>query len=208
MALGGGACGGDDTVPLEPVSYELSITQYNGQEGDVISPYCDRTLSVTVQISPENTFALRPLNACGTSARCGYVHFELLQGGEVVSTADSVTRQGVLRLPDLTRLDDLKLQVSLRSGVNQETIVNADDTEAMLTVPLTLEPPGSCEDPGTGGAGGAGAGGQPSEPAAGASGEAGAAQGGQGGEAPQGGQGGQGGAALGGEAGIAGAGGA
>lgn len=212
VALAGSACGGDDTVPLEPVTYELSVTGYNGGLGNEATVYCDGTLAVTVSIAPADAFRLRPANACGTAPRCGYVHFELLQGGTVVSTADSATVQGVLRLPDPSNIENVELQVSLRSGVDQETILNADGEKAIQTVTPMLKSPTDCEGTGAGGApsGGAGAGGQPSEPAAGAGGAGGASDalpggaGGAGGDAP----GGQGGAPVGGEAASAGSGGA
>jgi hypothetical protein len=184
----GGACGSDDVEPLEPVSYELSIDAYNGAPGDAVALRCDGTLTVTVSIAPSNAFTLRPANACGSSTRCGYVHFELLsKSGDVLAFTDSATREGVLRVPGAVPIDDLGgVRVSLRSGVDDETIVNADGKDAVTSEEPRFDPPASCD-----GAGGAGAGGAPSEPGVG-----GADPGGAGGLADPGGAG-QGGAAAG-----------
>lgn len=215
--LGGGACSDDSAVPLVPVTYELSITAYNGEPGDAVALRCDGTLSVTVSVAPTNTFALRPANACGTSTRCGYVHFEALtENGDVLASTDSATLEGVLRLPDAASVGELhQIQVSLRSGVDNETIVNADGTEAKISAEPRFDPTESCEDLGAGGAGGgpggvggaseAGAGGAGGQTLGGAGGQA---PGGAGGQAqPPGGAGGQAPGGAGGEASNAGAGG-
>ncbi|MDF3067854.1 MAG: hypothetical protein K0R38_3455 [Polyangiaceae bacterium] len=195
VTLASGACGGDDVVPLEPVTYELSVTAYNGQPGETVVRRCDGTISVAVAISPVDAFALRPANACGTSPRCGYVHFELLGvSGELLASADSATTQGVLLVPNTVPSEELgEVRVSLRSGVDGQTIVNADGEDAVLSATPVYEDARDCEDTSVGGAGAggagaggaAGAGGQPSEAAAGAGGVAGAPDSGAGGAGGQ-----------------------
>jgi hypothetical protein len=180
----GGACGGDDTVPLEPVSFEVSIDRVNGGSTREVPLRCDGTLSVSVSISPADTFALRPANACGTSARCGYVHFEALtESGDVLASADSATVEGVLRLRDLDAASSLHtLTASLRSGVDQKTLLDAEGDEVTTRVTPAFTLPEDCEATGAGGAGGSG-----NEPSPGGAG--GASEGGAGGEPPLGGAG-------------------
>ncbi len=169
----GSACGGDDTVPVEPPTYELTITRFNGKSAkSAVDLRCDGTLSVSVSIAPVDTFTLRPLNACGTSTRCGYVHLEALtESGEVLASSDSVTLEGLLRVRATERLAEVhEVQVSLRSGVDQKTILNADGSDARASATPTFVVPETCEVDGTGGASGdaGGAGGAPSEPVGGA----------------------------------------
>jgi hypothetical protein len=202
----GSACGGDDTVPLEPVSFQVSIDRVNDGSPRDVALRCDGTISVLVSIAPADTFALRPANACGSSSRCGYVHFEALtEEGDVLASADSATVEGVLRLRDLDAASTLHtLTASLRSGVDQKTLVDAAGDEVTTRLTPTFALPENCEATGAGGAGGSGN--EPSQGGAGGTSDGGA--GGETAEAPLGGAGAGGMAAGGAGAGGAGAGGA
>lgn len=183
----GGACGSDDAAPTVPATYTVSITQLDGKPVSPAALHCDGTLAVTVKIEsdPADQFLLRPANACGTSARCGYVHIEALNAdGAVLAQVDTVTVQGLLKLGD--DLNDVtQIRAALWHGTDQTPLVNPDgkEVEQVVSVDTTQCPDGM---PGAGGAGGAGSGGAgPDEPA----------QGGAGGESPVPGAGGAGGSA-------------
>jgi hypothetical protein len=219
LALGlAGACSSsDDDAPAKPTVYDVQITAIDGADPDGEVPLrCDHrdgtalsTLAVSVRVtsSPENQFTLRPLHACGSSKRCGFVRVEALAEDDTsLAQADTATASGVLELSasELPQLTQLK--VSLIRGLDGEPVVNPDETEVVAVVtPTFVLPAEPCVDEASGGAGqggagsggaglgGAGgdgttslggAGGTPSEPGGGASGEApvgGAGAGGAGG---------------------------
>ena len=69
-----GACSDDEETAAPPVDLSLAITALDGSAPDAADPLrCDGTLAVQVAIEPAVGFILRPLHACGDSARCGYV---------------------------------------------------------------------------------------------------------------------------------------
>lgn len=197
------ACGDDESTQETPVDFSVAIVALDG--GDPLEPVtlrCDDTLAVLVAISasdPKVVFTLRPANACGESKRCGYVHLEALDAdGGVLASVDSVTTEGVLRLPPERAGELSQVQAKLIRGLDQKVVTRQDGSEARDLVSPTFVVPSDCpETDGAGGAGGQdGTGGAPSD----GGGQGGVGVAGQGGigVAGQGGLAGQAGAALGG----------
>ena len=147
-----------------------------GASDDAARPAVFSTLAVSVALEPADdparSFVLRPANACGSSARCGFVRIEGLDdAGRVLTSVDTATREGVLTL-DLENLP-VEIRVSLIRGTDRRPLQNPDQTDVMTVVTANLVAPSDCsaEVIGTGGAGGAG--GDASTPLGGAGGDGG-----------------------------------
>jgi hypothetical protein len=190
-----GACNSsssDDTTTV--ITFTLAITQLDGHApGEAFSLRCDQpgtpgsngtpasglhsTLAVTVSIAtdPDNSFALRPANACGESTRCGYVHIEALdESGAVLAGVDTATLEGVLDIPFVSA-DPAKvaqIRATLLRGLDQEPLKNPDNSAVVATASAEIAAPEDCKliDTGSGGAASGGAGGAGSEPTAGGAG--------------------------------------
>lgn len=201
------ACGDDEASQEAPVDFSIAIAKLDGHDPEEqVSLRCDNTLAVLVTISasdPKAIFTLRPANACGESTRCGYVHLEALDSeGGVLSSVDSVTTEGVLRLPPERAAELAQVRAKLIRGLDQKVVTQQDGSEVTDAVSPTFIEATDC--PETGGEGGAG--GQGGAAGAGGSGEAGqggaagagGAQGGAAGASGAAGAAGQAGASLGG----------
>jgi hypothetical protein len=172
-----GACSDDDATVVPPVDLTLQITSVDGEGPDAVSPLRCDGLAVVVEISPASGFTLRPLHACGSSSRCGYVHLDALDADDnVLGSVDSVTTFGLLELPQASLEQLAAVRAVLLRGIDGEPVTNADRTEVATRFDVSRPAP-SCEPQGMGGQGqgGQGQGGQGQGGAsAGAPGEAGA----------------------------------
>jgi hypothetical protein len=167
-----GACSDDDATVVPPVDLTLQITSLDGHGLEAESPLRCDGLAVVVEISPASAFTLRPLHACGSSSRCGYVHLDALDADDnVLGSVDSVTTFGLLELPQAALEQLAAVRAVLLRGIDGEPVTNADRTEVATRVDVSRPAP-SCEPQGMGGQGqgGQGQGGA----SAGAPGEAGA----------------------------------
>lgn len=156
----------------QPADLDDASCEPQTKDADV-SLHCDGTLAVAAAIAPPTQFLVRPANACGESTRCGYFHFEALDGaGELLSAVDSATTEGVLEL-DPAQLGELaQIRVVLTRGLDRKPVLDAagkpiDDTRSPHFIAPT-----ACEEPSNGGGGNGGAGGQPPEPSQGGAGGA------------------------------------
>jgi hypothetical protein len=185
-----GACSSSSDAPATPITFNVAVTTLDGKAPtETVQLRCDHedgkalsTLAVAFAITttPENNFVLRPANACGTSTRCGYARIRGLSAtGEVLASVDTATTAGVLELDGLRLAEVAKIEVSLFRGLDQQPLLNPDNTEVTAAVSPTFVAPSECADEnlgtggaGSGGAGGAGAGGEsPLTPPGGAGGE-------------------------------------
>jgi hypothetical protein len=185
----GSACSSDDAAPEAAITFSVQVTSLDGQAPDEsITLRCDHggpatasgtaaggtsdaatgsgffsTLAVAVALTPvdpASQFVLRPAHACGTATRCGYVRIEgLADTGEVLSSVDTATTEGVLEL-DLAHLPT-QIRVSLIRGLDQKPLQNPDASDVTSSVAPSFVVPSDCGSTPTaeGGAGGAGAGG-------------------------------------------------
>jgi hypothetical protein len=170
-----GACSDDEETVAPPVDLTLTITALDGADANASEPLrCDGTLAVQVAIAPTTGFTLRPLHACGSSERCGYVHFEALDGaGEQLASVDSVTTSGLLVL-EAEQLPTLaQIRAVLLRGTDGMPVLNADESEVSASVDVERPLP-ECAETGSGGS--SGLGGAPAQ--GGADGGAGAPPGG------------------------------
>lgn len=192
LALGG-ACSSDEDAPPTPITFGVEIATLDGRSPDeAVELRCDRggpgsasdvaaggagqavappaffsTLAVAVATTPDQAFFLRPAHACGASTRCGYVRIEGLDdAGEVVAKIETSTTEGVLQL-DLARLPT-QIRVSLIRGLDQEPLMNPDETAVTASVTPSFVVPTCADIPGgAGGAGGAAGAGSAGEASAG-----------------------------------------
>ncbi|HYJ09306.1 MAG TPA: hypothetical protein VEX18_09855 [Polyangiaceae bacterium] len=168
-----GACSDDDATVVPPVDLTLQITSLDGEAPEAESALRCDGLGVEVAISPASGFTLRPLHACGSSNRCGYVHLDALDADDnVLGSVDSVTTFGLLELPQAALAQLAAVRAVLLRGIDGEPVTNADRSEVAARVDVSRSAPSSCEAQGMGGQGqgGQGQGGS----ASGGPGEAGA----------------------------------
>jgi hypothetical protein len=166
----GSACSSDEAAPEAPSTFGVSIVALDGEAlGDApVALHCDGTLAVEVGISSEpeeRPFIVLPSRACGVVSRCGYVRLEALDsGGGVLARVDTAATTGLLRLPP-DRLAELSaIRASLIRGIDDEPVLNPDQSEVSSSIAPTFQVPTDCPPPdlGAGGTGpdaGAGAGG-------------------------------------------------
>jgi hypothetical protein len=173
LALSGACSDDDEGTAVPPADLALQITSLDGQAPEAESPLRCDGLGVEVEISPASGFTLRPLHACGSSNRCGYVRLDALDADDnVLASVDSVTTFGLLELPQAALEELAAVRAVLLRGVDGKPVTNADRSEVTTRVDISRPVPSSCEAQGVGGQGQGGSGN------AGASGEAGAASGG------------------------------
>lgn len=171
LALSGACSDDDDGTVVPPVDLTLQITSLDGEAPEAESALRCDGLAVDVEISPASGFTLRPLHACGSSSRCGYVHLDALDADDnVLGSVDSVTTFGLLELPQAALAELAAVRAVLLRGIDGEPVTNADRSEVTTRVEVNRAVP-SCEPQGTGGQG---QGGQAQGGGAGAPGEAGA----------------------------------
>lgn len=196
----GNACSSDSAAPAAPITFGVEISLLDGHAVDEpVALRCDHggadvaavadafsTLAVSVSLTPleaGRNFVLSPANACGTSTRCGFIRIEALDAtGAVLSVADTVTTEGVLKLA-LEQLPELaQVRATLIRGVDRAPLYNPDKTVVENLVSPTFVVPSDCAALPVAGAGGesatgaggdhalAGAGGDAAVPAAGGAG--------------------------------------
>jgi hypothetical protein len=162
-------CSSDSSATDLPVELGVNIALIDGKAADdPVLLHCDGTIAVEVTLSAdpeERPFVLRPARACGTSGRCGYVRLQALDGsGDTLAIVDTATTGGVLQLAteDLARVAEIR--ASLRRGIDDQPVLNPDQSEVTTTVSPMFVQPSGCPMPSGGSAGAAnqaGAGGQP-----------------------------------------------
>jgi hypothetical protein len=162
----GFACSNDDATPDPPITFTVEIASLDGKAlgTEPVELHCDGTLAVEVRLTsdpPDRPFILRPSQACGASGRCGYVRIAAFDtNGEELTHVDTASTVGVLQL-SLEQLPLLnKLQAQLVRGVDDQLLLNPDQSEVWASASPSFEVPTDCPPPdsGMGGAGGGGAG--------------------------------------------------
>ena len=170
-----GACSDDEASVVPPAELTLEIVELDGSTPDADATLRCDGLAVEVAITPALGFTLRPLHACGSSTRCGYVYFEALDAEDnVLGSAYSVTTLGLLELPSRALPELAAVRAVLLRGIDGEPVTNADGSEVTARVDVNRPAP-SCEQ----GLGGQGQGGGASSAGAPAS-EGGSSPGGSG----------------------------
>jgi hypothetical protein len=150
-----GACSDDEATVAPPVDLALAITALDGAAPDASDPLRCDGLAVQVEISPARSFTLRPLHACGSSSRCGYVHVEGLDAnGNVLGSVDSVTTLALLVLPSESLGQLESVRAALLRGVDGDPVTNRDESEVVAQVELDRPAPECATGQGGQGAGG------------------------------------------------------
>ncbi len=150
----------DDQDPptLEIVKFLTNDGVTHAADVERITLPCDRTLIVSVGPNPSpgllENWVLRPPDACGSLAQCGYLlaRFDPTDDGESVRVSAAQTNLS-LDLGSVNLAGEHRIRVELRQGETGKVFVDEDESPVFAEATVSFDPV-DCPS-GIGGAGGA-----------------------------------------------------